>query len=635
MSSLKVWKDGQLVVEKQISPETPFVAGRSDDCDLPLDSDRGISRQHFRIQFVDGQWKLEVLSRYGELYFGTEKIENATLLNGQKFSVPPYEFEWSETVVQENSFQQEPDVDFSDRTYVGGVSTYPYLKLTDHNGELVQIYRLEGHSWVAGRDTTCAIFIDYSKFSRRHFEIRFQEGAYLIKDLGSSNGTRLNGTALSTTEWVQIQSGDAITVVDWNLQFELRDSAFDERIQEIPQEFRSPMVYTPPPVQESSYQVPTNWNPPPQGTATYVPPQNDPYGEADWPPQKKKTNVARILIVLVLLGGGGFYLMDNQAPEQPVAGPAKGPLSPFEKLSPQQQQYVRESYRLADQLFKQGRYESAKQEVVKIHQLLPSYEESLNIEKLADVAIQTQIDQQKAEIKEREMREMEEKILKQVSDCRSRINSETEMSELDDCLAPVIVLNPEHPGIIALKTQVDQLTTERLLRAEQKAEYRSLVQRHKALYSKAEKIAQNGKDLEAISAYQAVVKSKLPDPENLKGQAERQIASIRQKLSSLQSEFERTADQAAQKGDLKSAIQSLQKAVSINPDNTALKSKINGWMGDLKKQMQTLYQEGVLEESVGEVDTAKAKWKQIIQSSVPEEEYFKKARIKLKKYGAE
>jgi hypothetical protein len=51
--------------------------------------------------------------------------------------------------------------------------------------------------------------------------------------------------------------------------------------------------------------------------------------------------------------------------------------------------------------------------------------------------------------------------------------------------------------------------------------------------------------------------------------------------------------------------------------------------------MQALYQEGILEESVGEVETAKTKWKKIIDQSLPDEDYYKKAKMKLKKYGIE
>jgi tetratricopeptide (TPR) repeat protein len=84
---------------------------------------------------------------------------------------------------------------------------------------------------------------------------------------------------------------------------------------------------------------------------------------------------------------------------------------------------------------------------------------------------------------------------------------------------------------------------------------------------------------------------------------------------------------------LKSAFNALKQAQRINPDNEVVRGRMTSILRDLRKQMQAYYQEAILEESVGEVDSAKAKWKKIIETSVPEEEYFKKSTIKLKKYG--
>jgi hypothetical protein len=61
---------------------------------------------------------------------------------------------------------------------------------------------------------------------------------------------------------------------------------------------------------------------------------------------------------------------------------------------------------------------------------------------------------------------------------------------------------------------------------------------------------------------------------------------------------------------------------------------------DLRKLMMTLYQEGILEESFGNVEGgesragAKEKWKKILEQDISDGEYYKKAYIKLKKYGA-
>jgi tetratricopeptide (TPR) repeat protein len=350
---------------------------------------------------------------------------------------------------------------------------------------------------------------------------------------------------------------------------------------------------------------------------------------------KKKMNWVRLLIGLILIGGAvTYFLGDGSETPVPVAQ-TKKTATPFDKLTPQQQQYVRDTYRLADRLFKEGRYEMARQEVTKIHQLVPVYEESKNLEKLAEVAIQTQLDQQRAEAQEKEKAEMDEKIRRTVAQCRTKISSKIEMKTIDDCLSPVIALNPEHADILALKSQVDQIIAARLQSQEKQAEYQALLRRQKGLFDKAVALKQAGKPLEALVAYDDVVKSKLPDPQNYKLQSKQEIASIQQDLATKQGELEKTANDQSKAGNLKGAITTLKQAIEINPENEVLKGRVNSMLGELKKQMQVLYQEGVLEESVGEVETAKTKWKKIIEQSLPEEDYYKKARSKIKKYEAE
>jgi pSer/pThr/pTyr-binding forkhead associated (FHA) protein/tetratricopeptide (TPR) repeat protein len=626
MNRLTVFQSGNKVAELILSDSREYIVGRAESSDLVLQGERGISRQHLKISpDGSGQWTVEVLSRYGELYLSGKKVSSIVLKDGAHFEVPPFEFRFEadqqpefEEEVSPQPVQARPAAeselspDISDRTFVGQAVMTAFLKLKDESGQVVRIYQLEGNSWVAGRDTSCAIYIDNPQFSRRHFEIRIEEGAYLIKDLGSSNGTLLDQDLLPADKWIPIWSGQTITVVDWSLGFEIRDASFERKLQEIPLDLQNPLYVSP--------QVGSGAYPQPESLASS--------------PAEPQFNIVRVLILLLVVGGGLFYFMDSPSP-QAVEGPAKPTSSPFEKLTPQQQQYVKDTYRLADRLFKEGRYEMARQEVAKIHQLIPVFEESKNLEKLAEVAIQTQVEQQRVEAREKERLEMEDKIQKTVAECSRKVTPRVENAEIDECLSSVIPLNPDHPLIVELKARVDQVITDRMAREERNAEYQALVRRQRALYSKAEVVLKSGQPLEAITAFEKVVASKLPDPQNLKGQAKRQMASIQRDLAGRQAELEREADDHLKRQDLKQAILTLQKASKINPDNETIKGRIHSSMSELRKQMMVLYQEGVLEESVGEIETAKAKWKKIVESSVPDEEYFRKAKSKLKKYGAD
>lgn len=638
MARLLITKQGEPFGEFSLTQGLEYVAGRSETCDLHLEAERGISRQHLKIYYDGHHWTVEVLSRYGELYQGKNKVSKVHLKVGEKFEVPPYEFEFQEEVVAAPSdlssktnvgsniekYDQNSRhdlVDISEKTQVGSFELVPFLTVYDSENQVVQLFRLDGHSWLAGRDMTCTVFLENPKLSRRHFEICLQEGAYLIRDLGSINGTIVNGEKVPS-QWIPLRSGDIITVVDWHIQFELKDPHFDMKLLEASHMSQpmDEMHALPPPHRQSQYENDSQY-----------------FDEA---PLAKKTNFVRVLIGVILVGTIGYYIFGDSGKSsngdlnegQPKMASA---INAFDKLPAAQQQYVRDSYRLADRLFKEGRYELARQEITKIHQVVPFFEESKNLEKLAEVAVQTQVEQQKADTREKEKIEMEDKIQKTVAACRANLNPNIEAKEIEDCLGPVVAFNPDHPAIVGLKAQTDQMVSDRAVKNARKSEYQAMLRKQKALFEKADSMEKSGNGLEAIKAFEAVVSSKLPDPEDLKGQAKRKIASIQQHLVSKQGELEKTADEAYKKGNIKEAVGLLNRALLINPENETLKGRVNSMLSELKKQMQSYYQEGVLEESVGEVETAKGKWKKIIEMSLPEEDYYKKAKSKLKKYGAE
>jgi tetratricopeptide (TPR) repeat protein len=209
------------------------------------------------------------------------------------------------------------------------------------------------------------------------------------------------------------------------------------------------------------------------------------------------------------------------------------------------------------------------------------------------------------------------------------------MPIMENCLSEILPLMPDHPMIVALRGEVDQRVTAKAIKQEQDEAYQGKVSQLRGIFSRAQKVEQTGARLEAIDAYEKVIHSRLPDPQDLKGQARRQMASIRQSLNARQASMNQKAEEAQKRGDLRAAYFALKEATKVDPSNQSIKSRMGSIVGELRKQMQSLYQEGILEESVGEVDTAKVKWKKIVELSVPEEEYFKKARIKLRKYGVE
>src|SRR5581483_7725962 len=76
---------------------------------------------------------------------------------------------------------------------------------------------------IAGRDTECSLFIDGTTVSRRHARITVADGAATIEDLGSTNGTHVNGARISAP--VQLAPGDEFALGSEVLRLRRRGSS--------------------------------------------------------------------------------------------------------------------------------------------------------------------------------------------------------------------------------------------------------------------------------------------------------------------------------------------------------------------------------------------------------------------------
>jgi pSer/pThr/pTyr-binding forkhead associated (FHA) protein len=72
---------------------------------------------------------------------------------------------------------------------------------------------------VVGRSRQCDIVLQDPNVSRRHIEIRPRGGSWVVADLGSTNGSRLNGRWIEGSE--VLRPGDEIEIGSTRLTFEL------------------------------------------------------------------------------------------------------------------------------------------------------------------------------------------------------------------------------------------------------------------------------------------------------------------------------------------------------------------------------------------------------------------------------
>jgi pSer/pThr/pTyr-binding forkhead associated (FHA) protein len=118
-------------------------------------------------------------------------------------------------------------LDATVRTGGGGATTVPseiekpaILILRADNGETVQEYVLDRTETVIGRGANSHIVLSKDKLtSRRHAIVRYENGSYVLRDGGSSNGTFINGQQLDKNDARVLQDGDHIGIGEYELIF--------------------------------------------------------------------------------------------------------------------------------------------------------------------------------------------------------------------------------------------------------------------------------------------------------------------------------------------------------------------------------------------------------------------------------
>ena len=68
-----------------------------------------------------------------------------------------------------------------------------------------------------GRDEHCEIVLPFQSVSGEHALLQFKEGGYVLEDLGSTNGTKING--LTPMVAATLYDGDEIALGDARLRF--------------------------------------------------------------------------------------------------------------------------------------------------------------------------------------------------------------------------------------------------------------------------------------------------------------------------------------------------------------------------------------------------------------------------------
>jgi pSer/pThr/pTyr-binding forkhead associated (FHA) protein len=681
---LKLHLHGAEVQELELAPGHEYVFGRGASCDVQLEEQPGISRSHFRVFEENGQWTVQVLAKFGHISHGGQPVQSLSLEPGSAFQLAGYAFHFAEisqaashgagahspalpqAVGQSDSGYDNPSqdgpaqdnsrslaiaqsrlpvpVEFegndeATRVMEAGVEV-PFLRIVEKNG-VEDTMKLEGRRWLAGRDKSCNILLNDKKASRRQFEMSSTSQGYFVRDLGSSNGTLLNGMPMASDELKPLRSGDVIQVGAVTLHFEVRDPNFEKRLMVVPPEIRSDLpIVVQNPYEFINYPVPTG-----PGGAVRI---DDGGGEVwnsrnklvayalgeDLPDEQSKKKRRFMLVVGAVLGLLLIFLFTGEEKAPPKPQQTALVNEAFSRLSPPQQQKVRETFILAKNLYMQKKLALAADQLAKLHEILPDgYENSIAMAQDCREAAEQEEQLRFVQDQQKKIQENRQIVEETLAKCESISNSTMDPESLRRCLLPALDREPEHPMVIELMGRVTRRVEERNIQQAQRKVFEENVQKGRALFSTAERLERQGYDQDAIDAYKKHVNSSFPDPNGLKNRSRQNMLALTRRLSTKIDESLRNAESAYSQRNYKDAISQIKKAKAIDPMNEKAAELNARIRRELNTKLKELYEEAIIAEGIGNIDEAKKKWKDIVEMDHPEGEYFKKARNKLRAYG--
>jgi pSer/pThr/pTyr-binding forkhead associated (FHA) protein len=109
----------------------------------------------------------------------------------------------------------------------GGAESYAGLIL-QRAGRLERIVPVDGAAFVLGRAAECDLVLDGGAVSRRHARIVREGDRFLLEDLGSANGTLVNG---ARAERCPLEVGDELRIDEFQLTFVLEARPLGEEIR--------------------------------------------------------------------------------------------------------------------------------------------------------------------------------------------------------------------------------------------------------------------------------------------------------------------------------------------------------------------------------------------------------------------
>ena len=195
--------------------------GRSPKCTVQL-NDPTVSRLHAALtQQADGSWALVRHKAAQQVWIDGEAVDKKPLRGGESIRIGGFTILFH---AQNTNVAGVDDETVRGQPVVAMLDDLPDATLWfEAGGPPAGSVRLTRIVTVFGRGEECDVVLDDQRCSRRHIEIARVDDAFVLRDLGSTNGVLVNGER--ETGEIELISGDVIQVGGTRMRFEIDDES--------------------------------------------------------------------------------------------------------------------------------------------------------------------------------------------------------------------------------------------------------------------------------------------------------------------------------------------------------------------------------------------------------------------------
>ncbi len=503
----------------------------------------------------------------------------------------------------------------------------PFEKMLLENGEIL-----------VGRDPEkCQILLNDAEVSSEHLKITKSKIDCVIEDLGSSNGTLMNGQKVKK---VELKDGDSFQVGKTLFTLKVTsDFLARQKNMLMPVEENQEIEI------EEIVEVATTFDDEEGGEEEGAFGENTSGGKqsllqqikTDPVKRKKAIMIGAVLAVLLLF-------MDTETPKEKKPDAAKkAEIAANKKIekggkkkeeapqfTPEQQEFLEASYLLSKELFQTGKYRETLIEIQKIFNITKDYKNAKQIFSLAKqgLAKLEEIERKRKEEIERKKRE------RRVQDMVKRARAATDEKKFElakSLFSEIMKLDPENYDVPQMKLEIEAYEAEQKRKVEE--EQRKIAER-KAM---VEKIAPSRKFYLAKDWYRAIIKLQQflqiqPMDEDLVKEATKMLEESKQNLNDQIIPLLAKARSLGEGEDLKGAYEIYNKVLFHDPGNAEAIEEMGRIKELLHFRAMKIYRHAIISESLSLFEDAKEKFQEVQQISPTDSEYYKKATKKLSEY---